>query len=63
MSCEYCGAETDKRFCSRECRDAVEGFDYQLRSERKVEFTDKHEPALAERLANRVNDSPDGRER
>lgn len=48
MKCEYCGGESPGRFCSRECWDAVNGFDEKLKAERSVEFRDKHEPALAE---------------
>ena len=48
MKCEYCGKESPGRFCSRDCWEAVEGFDAALKAERSVEFSGKHESALAE---------------
>jgi hypothetical protein len=48
MKCEYCGKESPGRFCSRECWEAVNGFDEELKAERSVEFTEKHEANLAE---------------
>ena len=48
MKCEYCGKDGAGRFCSRDCWEAVEGFDAALKAERSVEFSGKHESALAE---------------